>query len=89
MNIVAERATVDWDYPTRLTTLKLDGQILDQIELPSTWDRNELFLSMMREFLDGLSRGSAPRITLQDGIDVLQTALGAKKSIRTHQKVFL
>ena len=89
MNIVAERATVDWDYPTRLTTLKRDGQILDQIELLSTWDRNELFLSMMREFLDGLSRGSAPRVTLQDGIDVLQTALAAKKSIQTHQKVSL
>jgi predicted dehydrogenase len=44
---------------------------------------------MMREFLDGLSRGSAPRVTLQDGIDVLQTALAAKKSIQTHQKVSL
>jgi predicted dehydrogenase len=89
MNIVAERAIVDWDYPTRLTTLRQDGQILDQIELPLTWDRNELFLSMMREFLDGLSRGSIPRVTLQDGIDVLQTALAAKKSIQTHQKVSL
>jgi len=89
MNIVAERAIVDWDYPACLTTLKQNGQILDQIVLPPTWDRNELFLSMMREFLEGLSRGSPPRVTLQDGIDVLQTALAAKKSIQTHQKVSL
>ncbi|ARO86447.1 gfo/Idh/MocA family oxidoreductase [Nitrosospira lacus] len=89
MNIVAEKSIVDWDYPTRLTTLKQNGQILDQIELPPAWDRNDLFLSMMREFLEGLSRESLPRVTLQDGIDVLQTALAAKKSIRTHQVVTL
>lgn len=89
MNIVAEKAIVDWDYPTRLVTLKQNGQILDQLELPSTWDRNELFLSMMKEFLESFSRGSTPRVTLQDGIDVLQTALAVKKSLRTHQKVSL
>ncbi|SDY70022.1 Gfo/Idh/MocA family protein [Nitrosomonas sp. Nm33] len=89
MNIVAEKGIVDWDYHTRLTTLKQNGKILDQIELPPTWDRNELFLSMMREFLEGLSNGSTPRVTLQDGIDVLQTALTAKESIQIHRKDFL
>ncbi|MDV6345520.1 Gfo/Idh/MocA family oxidoreductase [Nitrosomonas sp. Is37] len=89
MNIVAEKGIVDWDYHTRLTTLKQNGKILDQIELPPTWDRNELFLSMMREFLEGLSKGSTPRVTLQDGIDVLQTALTAKESIQIHRKDFL
>ncbi len=89
MNIVTEKAIVDWNYSTHLTTLKQNGQILDRIELPPTWDRNELFLSMMREFLESLSNESPPRVTLQDGIDVLQTALAAKKSIQTHEKVFL
>lgn len=89
MNIVAEKATVDWNYLTHLTTLKQNGQILDQVELPPTWDRNELFLSMMQEFLEGLSKESPPRVTLQDGIDVLKTALAAKKSIQNYQKVSL
>jgi predicted dehydrogenase len=89
MNIVAEKAIVDWDYPARLTTLKQNGQTVDEIELPPTWDRNELFLSMMSEFIEALSRGSAPRITLQDGIDVLNTALAAKKSLQIHQQVSL
>ena len=87
MNIVAENANVDWDYPARRTTLKQNGQILDEIELPLTWDRNELFLSMMKEFIEGLSRGSPPRVTLQDGIDVLNTALAVKKSLQTHLQV--
>jgi predicted dehydrogenase len=89
MNIVAEKAIVDWDYPARLTTLKQNGQTVDEIELPPTWDRNELFLSMMSEFIKALSTGSAPRVTLQDGIDVLNTALAAKKSLQIRQQVSL
>lgn len=89
MNIVAEKAIVDWDYPARLTTLKQNGQILDKIELPPTWDRNELFLSMMKEFIDSFSGRSSTRVTLQDGIDVLHTALAVKKSLQIHQKVSL
>ena len=89
MNIVAEKAIVDWDYPARLTTLKQNGHIVDEVELPLTWDRNELFLAMMKEFIESLSQGSAPRVTLQDGIDVLNTALAAKKSLQIHQQVSL
>jgi predicted dehydrogenase len=87
MSIVAEKALVDWDYYNRITTLKQNGRILDQIKLPPTWDRNELFISMMREFLENLSEESTPRVTLQDGIDTLRTALAAKKSIEVHQVV--
>jgi predicted dehydrogenase len=89
MNIVAEKGIVDWDYPARLTTLKQNGRIVDEIELPPTWDRNELFLAMMKEFIEALPRESTPRVTLRDGIDVLNTALAAKKSLQTHQQVSL
>jgi hypothetical protein len=44
---------------------------------------------MMKEFIEGLSQGSAPRVTLQDGIDVLNMALAAKKSLQIHQQVSL
>jgi predicted dehydrogenase len=86
MNIVAEKGIVDWDYPGRRTTLKEEGKIVDEIELPQTWDRNELFLSMMKEFLEAISHGGSPRVTLQDGIDVLDTALAVKKSLQTGEK---
>ncbi len=89
MNIVAEKGIADWDYPARRTTLKQNGQVLDEVELAPAWDRNELFLSMMKEFIEGFSRGSTPRVTLQDGIDVLNTALAVKKSLQTHQQVLL
>ena len=89
MNIVAEKGIVDWDYPARLTTLKQNGRIVDEIELPPTWDRNELFLAMMQEFIEALPRESTPRVTLRDGIDVLNTALAAKKSLQTHQQISL
>ena len=89
MNIVAEKGVVDWDYPARLTTLKQNGRIVDEIELPPTWDRNELFLAMMKEFIEALPRESTPRVTLRDGIDVLNTALAAKKSLQTHQQISL
>jgi predicted dehydrogenase len=89
MNIVAEKGIVDWDYPDHRTTLKKEGKTVDEIELPPTWDRNELFLAMMKEFIEVISTGGSPRVTLQDGIDVLNTALAVKKSIQTGQKIAL
>ena len=89
MNTVAEKAIIDWDYPSRLTTLKQDGHILEEISLAPSWDRNELFLSMMKEFIEGIPSGSTPRITLQDGMDVLNTALAAKESLQTGQQIRL
>lgn len=87
MSIVAEKALVDWDYYARTTTLKQGEQTLDKMELPPTWDRNELFMSMMREFLENLSAEATPQVTLRDGIDALVTALAAKKSIEIGQVV--
>ncbi|MBE7527792.1 MAG: Gfo/Idh/MocA family oxidoreductase [Burkholderiales bacterium] len=89
MNIVAENAIVDWDYHSRLTTFKQNGHLMEEIALPPAWDRNELFLSMMKEFIEGIPHGSIPRVTLQNGIDVLNTALAAKKSIQTQRLVKL
>jgi predicted dehydrogenase len=89
MNIVAEKGIVDWDYPARLTTLKKEGEIVDEIELSQSWDRNELFIAMMKEFLDVISTGGTPRVPFQDGIDVLKTALAVQKSIQTGEKVTL
>jgi predicted dehydrogenase len=87
MSIVAEKALVDWDYYARATTLKQGGKIVDELALPPTWDRNEIFMAMMREFLESLPGETAPRVTLQDGIDALVTALAAKKSIETGQVI--
>lgn len=89
MNIVAEKGIVDWDYPDGRTSLKKEGEIVDEIELPQSWDRNDLFIAMMKEFLDVISTGGTPRVPLQDGIDVLRTALAVQKSIQTGEKVTL
>lgn len=89
MNIVAEKGIVDWDYPSRLTTLKQDGHILEEVSLAPSWDRNELFLSLMKEFIEGIPSESIPRVTLQDGVDVLNMALAAKQSLQTGRQVRL
>lgn len=89
MNIVAEKAIVDWDYPARLTTLQQNGHLLEEVILAPSWDRNELFLSMMKEFIEGIPGGSIPRVTLQEGIDVLNTALAARQSLQTGRQVRL
>ena len=44
---------------------------------------------MMKEFIEVISTEGSPRVTLQDGIDVLNTALAVKKSIQTGQKIAL
>ena len=51
------------------------------------FDRNDMFLDVMRDFLTAVEGGGAPRTALADGIAVLRTALGVRESIRTRRPV--
>jgi predicted dehydrogenase len=56
---------------------------------PENFERNDLFLSEMRHFLEVVQGNAQPVCTLQDGIKALQVALAAFESAREERMIYL
>lgn len=59
-----------------------DREVREAFAIPESFDRNELFLDAMSDFLDSIRDGREPAVPLSEGIAVLETAGAAKASIR-------
>lgn len=81
MHIVAEKGEVTWDYRLGRAEFIQDGIAKDVCQVPSTWDRNDLFLDALKNFLECIRTQNTPLVSAQDGADVLRIALAAKASI--------
>ena len=70
LNIVAEKGEVFWDYYKKKLTLYSKGKIIDEKILSKDWDRNDLFLDMIKDFLDSINGNKPVCSPLSDGIEV-------------------
>ena len=59
----------------------MDGELEEESRVPEGWERNDLFLASMSDFLDAVRVGRAPRSPLEDGIETLRIALELKAQI--------
>jgi predicted dehydrogenase len=57
--------------------------VQEQFALPPGFERNDLFLEQLRSFLAVVRGEAAPASTLEDGVNALQMALGARQSAAT------
>ncbi len=89
MNIVGEKGEIDWDYYSGEASLSREGAVIKKASLPDNWERNDLFLSIMKNFLEAIKNNSIPRSPLTEGIEVLKTAMAAKESIDKNEVVQL
>ena len=78
MKIVGSRGSIEWDYYTGLASVTVDGAVREESRVPESWDRNDLFLGIMSDFLDSVRAGRASRVPLEDGIETLRIALALK-----------
>ncbi len=62
-----------------------DDIVQEAFALPDDFDRNELFLDAMNDFLESIRTGKEPAVPLSEGVAVLETALAAKASIQDGQ----
>lgn len=56
---------------------------------PKNFERNKLYLSEMRHFLDCIAKSEQPLCTLDDGIQALKIILAAKNSAKKKQQIKL
>lgn len=81
LHIVGEDGEIFWDYYKMEAFVRCKGAIVLQSKLKKGWERNELFIAIMKNFLDTIYGKTSVRIPLTEGIEVLKIALAAKASI--------
>ena len=81
LNIVAEKGEISWDYYKGELLLYSKGECVDKNILSEDWNRNELFLYLMKNFLDAVNGKRFVCSPLSDGFEVLKLAVAAKDRI--------
>ena len=84
MKIIGSKGVIAWDYYKGMAELTVEGAKKEISILPETWERNNLFLDIMADFLDSVCRKTVPRAPLEDGIEALRIALEIKTQIGFH-----
>ena len=81
MKIVGSRGAIEWDYYLGTASAVLDGKLKEGSSVPEGWERNDMFLAIMSDFLDAVRAGRTPRVPLGDGIETLRIALELKAQL--------
>lgn len=79
--IDGEQGSITWDYYAGRARLENDGELIRESVVSKDWERNDMFMSAMDEFLRAYREGTAPKIPLTEGVEVLKMALVAKESM--------
>ena len=82
--IIGTKGKITWDYYAKnLTCVSRNSNTAPAIyRLPENFDRNDMFVDEIKEFISVLNGEKESRIPLQQGMDVLAISLGIKKQIR-------
>ena len=78
MKIIGTKGTIHWDYHQKRACEYVDGALKRSSQLPQTWQRNDMFMASMQDFLECVITGKTPRVPLDDGIETLKIALSIK-----------
>ncbi len=82
-DVIGTKGRVLWDYCAKTLTLtpREKSQPPTVFQLPDGFDRNDMFLDEIKDFISALNGEKTVGIPLQEGIDVLEMSLAIKKGI--------
>jgi predicted dehydrogenase len=87
--IVGDTGMAEMDLlANRLRIYDAQGALSESDDFPG-FARNDMFLAQTRHFLDCLERGTAPAVSLHDGLQSLRLALAARQSLQEQREVRL
>jgi predicted dehydrogenase len=88
LEVVGTHGTIRWDYVAGQLCLYRPASDQPEVEyLPSSFERNQLFLDQMKHFLAVAQGKEQPRCSLQDGIKAQQLVMAVHESARTKRMV--
>ncbi len=82
--IIGAKGKITWDYYAKNLTLvsRDNNSVTKEYTVPDTFDRNDMFIAEIKDFISALNDERDVPVPLQEGIDVLEISLGIKKQIR-------
>jgi predicted dehydrogenase len=90
LTIAGTEGTLNWDQLDGAARLyRAQAQAWEVAEAPPGYDRNDMFVSEMRNFLDAVAGKSAATPSLADGIRALALGLAILESARSGRRIEL
>tara|TARA_E500000178_G_scaffold344006_1_gene391605 strand:+ start:142 stop:1143 length:1002 start_codon:yes stop_codon:yes gene_type:complete len=89
LNIVGEKGQLFWDYYMRKTTILFNNGKKKVKRLPKNWNRNVMFIDIIKDFISSIKKNKKVKIPLNDGIYALKIALAFKKSLKNSKKILV
>jgi len=84
--VVGSAGTLIWDYSTDSVRV-FTSQENSWQQYDYQADRNDMYIRELKHFVDCVQKKETPLISLEDGINVLQVVLAAKKSAELGQRL--
>ena len=89
LNIVGEKGQLFWDYYSKETTIIYNSGKKIVNKLPKNWNRNYMFVDIIKDFILRISKNKKIKIPLKDGIYALKVAIALKKSLTQSKKILI
>jgi predicted dehydrogenase len=90
MQIVCTEGTIEWNNASGAVRIyRASTDVWESFLAPVGFDRNDMFLAEMRNFLEVVRGEEQPRCTLQDGIEVMRLVEAFQKASQTGERVKL
>ena len=85
IHIVGEKGAILYDHATSELEIRLVAENKTRKTVFNTFQRNDMFLKEVSDFIDSIRNRTQPPIRLEDGITTLKICLAAKRSLVTGQ----
>jgi predicted dehydrogenase len=90
LEIIGTQGTIQWDYAEgSVRVYRVESQAWQYLPLPEGFERNDMYLDLMRHFLSVVRGENQPACSLEDGVVALDLALKALESAEQGELVKL
>ena len=89
MSIVGEKGEINWNYECRTAKLYKNGKISRTHKLSDKWNRNQMYMSIMRDFISSIDKSNNAQVSLKDSLYVLKVALTTKNSLKRNKLIHI
>lgn len=79
--IYGDRGTIEWDYPSSMVRVVPPPPGQPETEMWSSFERNDMFVAEVAEFVAAVREGGATSIPLADGVETLKVCAAAKRAL--------
>ncbi|RJX30687.1 MAG: gfo/Idh/MocA family oxidoreductase [Oxalobacter sp.] len=86
IHIVGDKGSLVFDYRANRLEVNLLATRVPEVTLYDTFQRNDMFLQEVADFISSGDKGKKPPIPLEEGVDVLNICLAAKRSLESGKK---